>query len=98
MPARQRLLRAAADIGNMNLNFGGLSDSIQAADPLFQQLRIQRQIEKKQVMRKLEIPTFAADLRRDQEASPVTIRKPGGIAVALNEGQPFVEHGKFHMD
>ena len=44
IPPRQYFLRAAGKIRNMNLDVGGLTDSIQPSDALFEQFRIQRQV------------------------------------------------------
>src|SRR6266481_10196899 len=81
IPARQNLLRTVREIRNMDLDVFGLSDSIQPSDALFEQLRIERQVKQDQVMRKLEVTSFAADLRTDQQARPFGLGEPRRVAI-----------------
>ena len=61
-PAREHFALAAAQIRNVNLDGRGLTDPVEAADALFEQFGIIRQIEKDEVMRELKVAPFAPDL------------------------------------
>src|SRR5262245_17998049 len=82
-PARQDLLTAVYDIWNVHLNFGFLPDTIEPADALFEDFRIERQVEQHQMMRKLEIASFTADLGADQQPCSPFVREPCGVAISL---------------
>src|SRR5688572_6061771 len=84
VPAGEDFLGGALNVRHMDVDVFGLPDSIQAADPLFEQFGIQRKIEKDQVVRKLKVPPFAADFRADQDLSALLLSEPGSVAVALN--------------
>ena len=94
VPARQNLLRAVREKGNMDLDVCGLPDSIQPSDALFEQLRVERQIKQDEVMRKLEVAAFAADLRTDQQPRPVGLGEPRGVAIPLYQRKAFVENAR----
>jgi hypothetical protein len=76
----------------MHLDFRPLPDAIQPPDALLQQFRIERQIEHDEVVRKLKVAPLATDLRTEQDARTVLLRKPRGVAIALHQRQPFVKH------
>src|SRR5206468_512054 len=84
IPAREHFMRAAGDERDVHLNFRRLPDSVEPADALFEKLRIQRQIKKHQMMRKLKIPAFTPDFRADQYSRSVLLGKPGSVAVPLD--------------
>ena len=69
----------------MNEDVVFLPDAIEAPDSLFDQFRVQGQIEQDQVAAKLKVSALAANLGTNQEPRPIVIRKPSGIAVALNQ-------------
>jgi hypothetical protein len=50
----------------MNANRLSLPDTVEPADALFQQSRIERQIKQHEMMRELEVASFAADLGTDE--------------------------------
>ena len=81
----------------MHLNLGRLPDAVEPPDALLQQFWIERQVEQHEVMRELEVPSLAADLRTDEEPRAVRLRKPRRLAVALHQGQPFVECRHLHV-
>ena len=97
IPARQHFLGTARDERHMHLDFRGLPDAVEPPDPLFQQFRIERQIEQDQVMGELEVPAFTADLRTDQNARPIFLREPRRVAIALHQRKPFVKHRLLHV-
>src|SRR5882724_4296678 len=80
VPTRQHLLRAAIDERHVHLDLRGLSDPVKTSDPLLQQLRRERKIKQHEVVRKLEVPAFAANFRTDQNAGSMFFREPCGIA------------------
>ncbi len=71
-----------------------LADTIETADTLFQQIRVERQIEHDQVAGELEVTAFRTDFRAQHHLSAaVLFGKPRRGAVAFNDGHAFVEHG-----
>ena len=93
-PARQHLLRAVGEIRHVDLDVLGLANPIEPSDALFQEFGVQRQIEQDEVVRELEIASFAADLRTDQQPRPVGLGKPGGVAIPLHQGETLVEESR----
>jgi len=75
----------------MQLDVVALADAVEAADALFEQVRIQRHVPEDQMMRELEVAAFRADLRTDQQACAFRIGEIRGVAVAVDDRQPFVE-------
>src|SRR5262249_24069527 len=98
IPAREHFLWRTLDVGNMNGDVLSLTDAVQAPDPLFQQFRIKRQIEKDEMVRELEITAFATDFRADENLRAVLFSEPGGVSVALDERKLFVEKSALHFN
>ena len=93
VPLEQAFLRAALQVGDMQLDGVLLADTVQTADTLFQQVRVGRQVEHHQVVRKLEVAAFAADLGADQHlGAELFIGKVGGCPVALQNAHALMEH------
>ena len=84
-PAGLEFGSAADAVGHMDVDGAGLADAVEAADALFQQLRIARQAEEHEVVGELEIPALAADFGADEDARALGIGEPGGVAVALEK-------------
>ena len=80
---------------DVDMNLLALADAIEPAEPLFEESRIEREIEQHEVMRELEVPPLAPDLGAHQQSCAVRIGEGRGIAVALHKRQPFVKrrHG-----
>src|SRR5258708_1473831 len=76
----------------MDMNLLGLPNPVEPPDALFQQLGIQRQIEQDEVMSELEVASFAANLRTDQQPRAVRLGEPRRIAIPLQKSQSFVEN------
>ena len=91
IPARQHLEVRALDERHVHPDFFALANAIEAAEPLFEQRRIEWQVEQHQVVRELEVAPLAADLGADQQACAVGIGEPGRAAIALDQRQPLVE-------
>ena len=98
IPAGQGLLWAAYKIGRVHVDGLRLPNAVQPADALLKQFRIERQIKEHEVMGKLKIATFAADLRANEQASAVWFGKPRGVAVALHKREILVKHRRLHWD
>ena len=62
IPTRQHLLRTALEVRRVHVDGLGLADAIEPADALLEQLRIQRQIKQHEVVHKLKVAPFAANL------------------------------------
>ncbi len=91
-PAVLNLLAGSLQVGNMNPDGFGLSDTVQPTNPLLQQVRIGRQVEQHQMMGKLEVTTFAANLGADQRLGALlTVGEIGRGTVPLHQTQVFVE-------
>ena len=66
--ARLKLRPTIHAVGNVNVDGARLSNAVQAADALLQQLGIARQPEKHEVAGKLEVPPLTADFLTNQDA------------------------------
>ena len=93
IPGRQHLLTCSHHERHVHLDFRCLANSVEPADSLFQDFGIEREIKQDEVMSKLEVPPFTADFRTKQDARSMFIRKPGGVAIPLQQRKPFVKHG-----
>ena len=91
IPPREDFRFGALQVRNVNSYGGGLADSIQPANPLFEKFRVRRQIEQHKILDELEIATLAADLRADQNPGAVLLRKECRVPIALEQGKSFVE-------
>jgi len=76
----------------MDLDVGGLTDSVQSPDALFEQFRIQRQVKQDQMLRELKIASFAADLGTKQEPRSIRLGEPRGVAIPLHQRESFMEN------
>ena len=79
------------DIGKMDMDGTGLADTIEPANSLLHELGIFREVPKDEVVGKLEVAPFASDLGTEEYAGTFGIGKVGGLAVALDEVEPFVK-------
>ncbi len=77
--------------GHVDRDVVFLADAVEPADALLEQIRIQRQVPQDQAMGELEVATFRADLRAQQQARAVRLGEERGVAVALHDAQAFVE-------
>ena len=93
VPVDEQLRPAVREEGEMDADGFGLADAVEAADPLFEQFGIERQVEEHEVVGKLEVAALAADFGAEQDARAFRLGKPGGIAVALQQGELLVERG-----
>src|SRR5690606_25182244 len=92
-PALQHLQPAVLEHGHVELDGVALADAIQAADPLFQQVRVQGQVEQYQMTTELEVATFAADFRTYQNlGAALGTGKIGGNTIAVHNIHMAVEH------
>ena len=90
-PAHQRMLGCTRERAGVDEDVVLLADAVEPPDALLQQVRIQRQIPKHEVMRELEIAPLRADLGTQQQACAFHFGEIGGIAVALKQAHAFVK-------
>ena len=83
-PFGDGFISAAGDKGDMDADRLSLADAIEAPDALLDEARIERKIEKHEVVRELEIATFATNFGTEQELSPIGLGKPRGLAISLD--------------
>ena len=92
VPANQHGLRGSFQIRNVDLDIVRLTDTVETANTLLQQIRVERQIEHYQVAGKLEVTAFGANFRTQQHlGAGVFFGEPCGGTVALNDGHTFME-------
>ena len=89
---------AAHAVGDVDVDVSGLADPVEAADALFEQFGIAGEAEEDEVAGELEVAAFAADFGADEDLSAFWIGEPGGVAVALEQAEVFVEEGGFDAD
>ena len=93
VPLEQALLGAAFQIGHMQFDGVALADAVEAADALFEQVRVGWQVEQHQMMGELEVAAFGADFRADQHlGAEFLVGEVGRGTVALEDAHAFVEH------
>ena len=91
-PAKQGFLSGARQIGRVDMNVSALADPIQTADALFQQIRMEREIEAYEVLCKLKIAALTANFRADQRLRTTAfLGKVRGSAVSLDQAQILVK-------
>ena len=74
------------------MNVSALADPIQSADALFQQIRMEREIEAYEVLCKLKIAALTANFRADQRLRTTAfLGKVRGSAISLDQAQILVE-------
>ena len=98
IPLREHLARRSRKVRNVDVNRRRLPDPVETPDALFEQLRVFRQVEKHEVMRKLEVATLAADLRAQKDAGSILLGKVSGVPIALNQSESFMENARIHCD
>ena len=97
IPPREDFALGAGHERHMDIDRGALADAVESADALFEQLGILREIEKHEVMRKLEVPSLAADLRAEQDARALVAGEECGIAIALKQREALMENAAVHL-
>jgi hypothetical protein len=91
VPARQHVLRAVGHGEDMDANVVLLADAIQAADALFKQIRVERQIPQDQPVRELEVAAFRTDFRTQQQACAIGLGEVRRVAIALHDAEALME-------
>ena len=93
IPAHQHRLRGLFQVWNVDLDIVRLTDTVETADTLLQQIRVKRQVEHHQVAGELEVTSFGADFGAQQHLrAGVFFGKPRRGAVAFDNRHPFMEH------
>ena len=92
IPGKQDRLGRALEPGDMNMDGLALADAIQPADALFEQVRVQRQVKQRQVLRELKIAPLAADLGAHQRLrAGLILGEVGGRLVPLDDALSLVK-------
>ena len=74
------------------MNISALTDPVQTADTLVQQIRMEREVEAYEVLRKLKIAALTANFRADQRLRAAAfLGKVRGSAVSLDQAQILVK-------
>lgn len=97
-PAEAVGFGAFFEVWYMEVDVGGLTDAVEAADALFEHFGVGGKMVEDEVLAELEVAAFAANFRGEEEAGSVGFGEPGGLAVALDEGHVFVEEGGVDVD
>jgi hypothetical protein len=92
VPAGEDLGGVPGEVGNVDLDEGGLTDAVEASDALLEEFGIGGQVEENEVVGELEVAALAADFGAEEDASALGFGEVGGIAVALDEGEALVEN------
>ena len=94
VPAHQHGLRCFFQERHVDLNIMRLTDTVQTTNTLFQQVRVERQVEHHQVAGELEVTPLGADFRTQHHlGTAIFFAKPGCRAVTFNDRHSFMEHG-----
>lgn len=95
IPSGEELAGGIGEVGDVEADGLGLADAVEAADALLDEAGVERQVEEHEVVGELEVAAFAADLGTEEELGAGGLGKPSGLAVALDEGEAFVEEAGF---
>ena len=82
----------------MDIDVSGLADAVEAADALLEDFGIAGEAEEDEVAGELEVPAFGADFRADEDACAFGFLEVGGVPIALEHGEFFVEEGGLGVD
>ncbi|CSC77124.1 Uncharacterised protein [Vibrio cholerae] len=70
-----------------------MTNTVQTSDTLLKQIRVERQIEHHQLVRKLEVTTFGADFTTDQHLrAALFLGKVSSGFIAFNDRHAFMEY------
>ena len=98
VPAEEDFFGGAGGEGDVEVDGAGLADAVEAADALFEEVGVGGEVEEDEVLGELEIAAFAADFGAEEEAGAGFLGEPGGLAVALEEGEAFVEEAALDVE
>jgi hypothetical protein len=70
-----------------------LADAVESADALLEDFGIEGEVEEDEVVGELEVTSFTADFGAEEDLGAFGVGEPGGVTVALEEGEVFVEDG-----
>jgi hypothetical protein len=98
IPESEGFGAGAGEVGNVDVDGGGLADAVEAADALLEEFDVAGEVEEDEVVGELEVAAFAADFGADEEADAFGVGEGGGVAVALEKGQTFVEKFAVNVD
>jgi len=89
---------SAGKIGDVNLNRIRLANTVEAADALLDEARVEREIPENEVVGELEVAPFAADFGTEEDLRAGGFCEPGGLAVALHEREALVEEADVEVE
>ncbi len=98
IPESEGFGAGAGEVGNVDVDGGGLADAVEAADALLEEFDVAGEVEEDEVVGELEVAAFAADFGADEEADAFGVGEGGGVAVTLQEGEAFVEEFAVDVD
>ena len=98
IPFNDAFLGAAGHVGHVDADGLGLADAVEAADALFEEAGVEREVEEDEVVGELEVAALAADFGAEEELRAVGLGEPCGLTVALDERQALVEKADLHGD
>ncbi|MFM1945651.1 MAG: hypothetical protein RI897_4633, partial [Verrucomicrobiota bacterium] len=70
-----------------------MADTVESADALLEDFGIEGEVEEDEVVGELEVTSFTADFGAEEDLGAFGVGEPGGVTVALEEGEVFVEDG-----
>jgi hypothetical protein len=86
-PAHQHALGRFFQVRDVDLDIVRLANTVQTANTLLQQVRVEWQVKHHQMAGELEVTPFRADFRAQQNlCAAILFTEPGGSAVALDNG------------
>ena len=92
-PSHNLFLFRSQQIGHVDVDIAALTDPVESANALLQQLGVARKINQDQVRGHLEVAAFAPHFRNHHDAGAIRFGEPGGLPVALHQRHLFVEMG-----
>ena len=98
VPAEEDFFGGAEGVGQVEVDGAALADAVEAADALFEEIGVGGEVVEDEVAGELEIAAFAADFGAEEKSGTGCFGKPSGLAVALEEGEAFVEEGGGDLD
>ena len=79
IPESEGFGAGAGEVGNVDVDGGGLADAVEAADALLEEFDVAGEVEEDEVVGELEVAAFAADFGANEEADALTNEEFGGF-------------------
>ena len=94
VPAEHHFLTRALHVRHVDDDVLVLTNAVQAANTLFHESGIKRQVKQDQVMRELEVTAFRTNFRSDEQVSAIGLAEVCRSLVTCHDAHVFVEHHK----